>query len=32
MEKKIPSISALATSAVLPAVESKIPNVSNLVK
>ena len=32
MEKKIPNISALATSAVLPAVESKIPNVSNLVK
>ena len=32
IEGKIPSITGLATTAALNAVESKIPNVSNLVK
>ena len=32
IEGKIPSITALATTAALVAVENKIPNVSNLVK
>ena len=32
VESKIPSITGLATTAALPAVENKIPNVSNLVK
>ena len=32
MENKIPSITGLATNSALPAVENKMPNVSNLVK
>ena len=32
IENKIPSITGLATSSALTAVENKIPNVSNLVK
>ena len=32
LESKIPCITALATDSVLTAVESKIPNVSSLVK
>ena len=32
IEGKIPSITGLATSSALPAVENKIPNVSSLVK